>query len=106
MAIASDATAFLAHNIPSILVLIVLIHFTRNYFKPGVSCLPGPFLAKLSNLWRFIDVANGHAEKTLHKLHEQYGDYVRVGPNVVSIKNLDALKTVYGINKGYRKVSG
>jgi hypothetical protein len=105
MAIVSDTAAFLFHNIPAIVLLIVVAHCTQTYLRPGLSDVPGPFLAKLSNLWRFIDVANGHAEKTLHKLHEQYGDYVRLGPNVVSIKNLDALKTVYGINKGYRKVS-
>lgn len=105
MAIISDTAAFLGHNIPSILFLIVVAHFTRNYFRPGVYAVPGPFLAKLSNLWRFIDVANGHAEKTLYKLHQQHGDYVRLGPNVVSIRDLDALKTIYGINKGYQKVS-
>lgn len=104
MAIVSDAAAFLSHNIPGILLLILVAHFTRNYFRPGVSDVPGPFLAKLSNIWRFIDVAKGHAEKTLYQLHEQYGDYVRLGPNVVSIRNLDALKTVYGINNGYQKV--
>lgn len=105
MAIVSGTIAFLSNNIPVIALLIVVAHFIRNYFKPGVSDVPGPFLARLSNIWRFIDVANGHAEKTLYELHKQYGDYVRLGPNVVSIKNLDALKTVYGINKGYQKVS-
>lgn len=105
MAIVSDTAAFLSHRIPGIILLIAVTHFTRNYFRPGVSEVPGPFLAKISDVWRFIDVANGHAEKTLCKLHEQYRDYVRLGPNVVSIKNLDALKMVYGIHKGYQKVS-
>jgi hypothetical protein len=51
-------------------------------------------------------VAKGHAEVTHHKLHQKYGDYVRLGPNVVSVRNLDALKIIYGINKGYNKVHG
>jgi hypothetical protein len=104
MAIISDSVAFLAQHAPSILLLILVAHFTRNYFTSGVSSVPGPFLAKISNLWRFLDVANGHAEVTLQKLHRKYGDFVRLGPNVVSVRNLDALKIIYGINKGYNKV--
>lgn len=50
-------------------------------------------------------MANGRAEVTLYNLHQKHGDYVRLGPNVVSVRNLDALKTIYGINKGYQKVS-
>ena len=105
MAILSDLVAFLIQHIPSILLLGVVAHLTHNYYTPGASSVPGPFFAKLSNLWRFIDVANGHAEVTLQKLHQKYGDYVRLGPKVVSVRNLDALKTIYGINKGYNKVS-
>jgi len=104
MAIVSDSVAFLVQHAPIIILLVVVAHLTRNYFTPGASSVPGPFLAKISNLWRFIDVANDHAEVTLQKLHQQYGDYVRLGPNVVSVRDLDALKIIYGINKGYTKV--
>ncbi|KAJ5132532.1 hypothetical protein N7448_006690 [Penicillium atrosanguineum] len=103
MAIISDSVAFLVQHTPSILLLVVVAHFTRNYFTPGVSSVPGPFFAKLSNLWRFIDVAHGHAEVTHQTLHQKYGDYVRLGPKVVSVRDLDALKIIYGINKGYNK---
>ncbi|KAJ6163409.1 hypothetical protein N7497_003388 [Penicillium chrysogenum] len=105
MAIISEALISVWSNLPAILVTLALFHFTRNYLKPGVTSIPGPLLAKITNLWRFIDVANGRAEVTLHNLHQKHGDYVRLGPNVVSVRNLDALKTIYGINKGYEKVS-
>ncbi|CAP98183.1 Pc22g08950 [Penicillium rubens Wisconsin 54-1255] len=103
MAIISEALISVWSNLPAILVTLALFHFTRNYLKPGVTSIPGPLLAKITNLWRFIDVANGRAEVTLHNLHQKHGDYVRLGPNVVSVRNLDALKTIYGINKGYEK---
>lgn len=105
MAIISEALISIWSHLPAILVTLTLFHFTRNYLKPGVTTIPGPLLAKLTNLWRFIDVANGRAEVTLYNLHQKHGDYVRLGPNVVSVRNLDALKTIYGINKGYQKVS-
>lgn len=104
MAIISDSAVFLVQHIPSILLFVVVAHFTRNYLTPGASSVPGPFLAKITNLWRLIDVAKGHAEVTHHNLHQRYGDYVRLGPNVVSVRDLDALKIIYGINKGYNKV--
>lgn len=93
-----------AHHAPVIILLVVVVHLTRNYLTPKVSTVPGPFLARLSNLWRFINVANGHAEVTLYKLYQKYGDYVRLRPNVVSVRHLEAIKTIYGINTGYQKV--
>lgn len=105
MAIISDSVSFLVQHSASIVIFLVIVHFTRNHLTSGVSSVPGPFLAGLSNFWRFIDVANGHAEASLYKLHKKYGDYVRLGPNVVSVWDLDSLKVIYGINKGYQKVS-
>lgn len=105
MAVISESISFTSQHGGSILLLLAALYLASNYLRPGVCAVPGPFLAKLSNLWRFIDVANGHAEVTLYKLHQKYGDYVRLGPNVVSVRDLDAVKIIYGINKGYQKVS-
>lgn len=105
MAIISDLMAFSAQHIFIVVLPIIIYYFTRNYLTPGVCAVPGPFLAKISNIWRFFDVANGSAEVTLYKLHRRHRDYVRLGPNVVSVWNLDALKIIYGINRGYKKVS-
>ncbi|KAJ5590692.1 hypothetical protein N7450_004664 [Penicillium hetheringtonii] len=103
MAAISDTIVFIGQNIASILLLCTLFHLTHNYLTPGVSAIPGPFLAKLTNIWRFVDVSKGQAQVTLLKLHRKYGDYVRLGPNVVSIRDLDVIKTIYGINRGYEK---
>lgn len=105
MAAISDLIILVWQNITSILLLCTLLHLIRNYLTPGLSAIPGPFLAKLTNIWRFVDVSKGQAQVTQLKLHRQYGDYVRLGPNVVSIRDLDAIKTIYGINKGYEKVN-
>lgn len=103
MAVLSDTFSFLGQHIVSIALAVVIIHLTCNYFTPGAYLIPGPFLAKLTNLWRFIDVARGRPDVTLYKLHQKHGDYVRLGPNVISVRNTDVLKTIYGINKGYQK---
>ncbi|RAK84382.1 cytochrome P450 [Aspergillus costaricaensis CBS 115574] len=95
MALLTTTLAFLSQHIPSILLTILIIHLTRNYFTPGVSHIPGPFLAKLTNLWRFVDVARGKAEITHYRLHQEHGEYVRLGPKVVSVWNVEALKTAF-----------
>ena len=104
MAIISVSLVLVWTHLPTILITFVVLHFIRNYFTPGAVSVPGPLLAKITNVWRFIDVAKGRAEVTLYSLHQKHGDYVRLGPNVVSVRNLDVLKTIYGINKGYQKV--
>lgn len=104
MAVLESIISLLYSNALVILVIIPILHFGRNYFTPGARSVPGPFFAKLTNLWRFIDVAKGHPEATLYELHKKYGDYVRLGPNVISVRNLDVLKEIYGINKGFKKV--
>ncbi|KAL1857884.1 hypothetical protein Plec18170_003108 [Paecilomyces lecythidis] len=104
MAVLESIVSLLYSNALVILVIIPILHFGRNYFTPGARSVPGPFFAKLTNLWRFIDVAKGHPETTLYELHKKYGYYVRLGPNVISVRNLDVLKEIYGINKGYKKV--
>lgn len=104
MAVTTYIILFFQAHLPEILLVVITLFLLYSYSAPGISSVPGPFLAKISHVWRFINVAQGHAEATLCKLHQQYGEYVRIGPNVVSISNLETLKVVYGINARYRKV--
>src|SRR4051812_34837247 len=104
MAVLEDLGAFAMLHLRSILLLCVAIHFLSNYWSAGARSIPGPFWAKLTNLWRFIDAARGQSQFTLLKLHRKHGQYVRLGPRVVSVNRIDTLKQIYGINKGYTKV--
>jgi hypothetical protein len=87
-----------------VIVTIALILFSsvsRSYYR--LSHLPGPLLAKLTDLWRLLVVKRGDSHDTYLALHEQYGDLVRVGPNCVSISKPDAIPMIYGIQKGFVK---
>lgn len=90
----------------ALLVGAVLLssYVLQNLLKQGLRDIPGPFLAKISNAWRLWDVWKGRADITHNKLHRKYGEYVRLGPNIVSVSNLAVVKDIYGINKGYNKV--
>jgi hypothetical protein len=85
-------------------IILFVIHILRNWLSPGVRTLPGPFLAKLSNVYRLVDVSKGQNHTSLLRLHDTYGDNVRLGPNVVSIRNPKDVSRVYGIKGTYVKV--
>jgi hypothetical protein len=104
MAAALDLISWLWHNSLLVGAILVLYFLLQNWLKPGLRSIPGPWLAKFSNIWRFQDVAKGRPDITLYKLHQKHGDYVRLGPTAVSVKNIEVLKTIYGINAGYAKV--
>jgi hypothetical protein len=76
----------------------------RNRYHNGLSKFPGPFMASLTNWWRFVDVYGQRPEITHRNLHAKYGDVVRLGPNSLSFADPKALKTIYGLNKGFIKV--
>jgi len=87
------------------LFAVAVLYFVRQYFYHGLNQYPGPLLAKFTNLWRYLDNRTRKAEWTHLRLHRQYGDVVRLGPNVLSFAHPAALKTIYGLNKGFVKVS-
>ncbi|KAL1881314.1 hypothetical protein Daus18300_001167 [Diaporthe australafricana] len=94
--------AVLQHWLPALFV-IICAWLLRNRFHNGLNKYPGPFLASLTDWWRFVDVWNRRPELTHLKLHEKHGDVVRLGPNTLSFADPAALKAIYGLNKGYVK---
>ncbi|KAL1838911.1 hypothetical protein VTJ49DRAFT_2075 [Mycothermus thermophilus] len=82
---------------------LVLAWLVRNRYYHGLNKYPGPFLASLTDWWRFIDVHGRRPERTHIALHKKYGPVVRLGPNTLSFSEPEALKTIYGLNKGFIK---
>ena len=91
------------HHWFSALVFLITARLGSNYFNRGLNKYPGPFLASLTDLWRFVNVWRRRPDITHIKLHRKHGDIVRLGPNTLSFGNPLALKAIYG-NKGFIKV--
>ncbi|KAF8243369.1 hypothetical protein K440DRAFT_561887 [Wilcoxina mikolae CBS 423.85] len=62
----------------------LFLHPLRNF--------PGPKLAALSKLNEAYLQWQGRNGLEIRALHQQYGDFVRVGPNEIAINNVDGLK--------------
>ena len=89
---------------PLALCIVFIAYLLRNHFHHGLNKYPGPFIASLTDWWRFFDVYGRRPDITHIRLHRELGDVVRLGPNALSFANPKALKTIYGLNKGFTKV--
>lgn len=69
----------------------------RSLFHP-LNKFPGPFGARISNFWLSAHLKDGDAFRKVHKLHENYGDFVRVGSSDLSITHPKAVNAIYGVD--------
>ena len=67
----------------------------RSFFHP-LNKFPGPVGARISKFWISAHIKNSTAFRTVQKLHEEYGDFVRVGPSDLSIVHPNATQAIYG----------
>lgn len=61
----------LAIAAPSVVVLWHLLPWLYDYY--GARGIPGPFLAKFSDLWLGLAAKSGHRSEVVHKLHLKHG---------------------------------
>jgi hypothetical protein len=73
--------------------LIVYVIYQR-LFHP-LADYPGPFLACLTDLWQVQQFLMLRQPYTLTHLHEKYGQFVRYGPDKLSITAEDIIPLVY-----------
>jgi tryprostatin B 6-hydroxylase len=69
---------------------------TYRLFLHPLNRFPGPLGARLSGFWFTTKVGNGDAYLQIEQLHEKYGQFVRFGPDELSIANPKAVNALYG----------
>lgn len=82
--------------------LYFVFHCLQSYRR--LAFIPGPFWARFTDLQRVAWVRSKRAHEYHAEQHEKYGDYVRFGPNMVSLSDPAAIPTVYPIRSGFPKV--
>jgi hypothetical protein len=81
----------------------VLSKLVFNYVH--LSNIPGPFLARLTNLQRAGWVASNRAHEIHIEQHQKHGDVVRFGPNMVSVSDPREIPKIYKMHNPLIKVS-
>ncbi|KAL9085407.1 MAG: hypothetical protein Q9159_004696 [Coniocarpon cinnabarinum] len=66
---------------------------------------PGPFWAKLTNLYSVYHAVRGTRHSNLYELHRKHGEIVRFGPNHVSLSESKYLEPIYGSKANVQKSS-
>ncbi|KAH0830997.1 hypothetical protein AYO21_06524 [Fonsecaea monophora] len=70
----------------------------------SLSSIPGPFAARLTNIYRLLLVYNRNAHEKHLILHKKYGNLVRLGPKCISVSGSQSyVPQIYGIGKGLVK---
>ncbi|KAH6988945.1 cytochrome P450 oxidoreductase [Ilyonectria sp. MPI-CAGE-AT-0026] len=90
---------------PVILAAVIVLKLLWNRYGMGLNGIPGPTVQSFSMLPRAYQVWKGKIHLHDMSVHEKYGKLVRIGPRLVSIADVTAMNTVYGINTKFYKAS-
>jgi len=89
---------------PWLLLVAPILYYVLPYLRNwSIQDIPGPFLAKFTNLWQMYECRMGRRYYTVFLLHEKYGKLVRLQPNHVSVADPDAIPIIYGHGTGFLK---
>ncbi|KAK8173506.1 cytochrome P450 [Phyllosticta citrichinensis] len=92
----TNAATYMATIAASFLAGIFTSLITWRLFFSPLNKFPGPFMTRLSSFWMAFHVGKSEAYKLVTKLHQEHGDFVRVGSNDLSILDPDAVPLIYG----------
>ncbi|EIN09534.1 cytochrome P450 [Punctularia strigosozonata HHB-11173 SS5] len=92
------------HNLPEamqdytwlVFLPAVVVGYIVAVSRDPLQKVPGPLLARWSNLWQAFYTRFGIRYKAIHAVHKTYGPVVRISPNHVSIADMSLLPSIYG----------
>ena len=80
----------------SMVIYRMYFHRLRSY--------PGPLAARISQLYHVAKISKKvDSFRHIHKLHQQYGEYVRIGPNFLSVADPDIVNIAHAHGTGFDK---
>lgn len=100
-----DVVAPLLSKFPFWIVFLAIIYLVYIRYFTGLSRIPGPFIASISNLWKINAAWQEDMPARNIALHKKHGPLVRIGPNMISVDEPSAMSIIYGFKPIYRKVS-
>ncbi|KAG9655426.1 putative benzoate 4-monooxygenase cytochrome P450, partial [Aureobasidium melanogenum] len=87
--------------LPLWIVLYYIVPYSTTYSH--LRHIPGPFIAKFSNVWVAHHSRKGQKYVAVHAAHKRYGTLVRIGYNHISIANERGIQVVYAHGNGFLK---
>ncbi|KAJ4466294.1 cytochrome P450, partial [Lentinula aciculospora] len=78
----------------ALVALVMTVLFRLSPLHP-LHSFPGPLLNRISSLPSAYTIYTGYRHLTINSYHEKYGDFVRTGPNTLSINSYAAVSAIY-----------
>ena len=103
MTLLQNALIFVGAHWALVLIFMITLKLVRNRYQRGLSKIPGPFLASLTDLWLFYHCWCGKSYKD-YELHRKYNSpLLRLGPNTISVSDGTAIKIIYDYKRIFPK---
>lgn len=87
----------------ALLVLPFLFYFLPYLRNRLIRNVPGPLVARFSNLWLLYQSRRGRRYLAVDAAHKRYGPVVRIQPDHVSIADSEAIPIIYSHTGGWTK---
>lgn len=78
-------------------ILLSVAAYRLSPFHP-LAGYPGPLPCRISKFWMAWISSDGKQHEYYSRLHHKYGNIVRIGPNELSIRDVDAIDPLMGSN--------
>ncbi|KKY14815.1 putative cytochrome p450 [Diplodia seriata] len=101
----NDVLLALATSMIAFFILHAIGTVVYNVYFHPLSRYPGPLAAACTNLTYWSANITGDLLPWIQSVHQQYGEVVRLGPNLLSYTNPDAWKDIYGHRIGTKTKS-
>jgi hypothetical protein len=103
MALLASPSSLWIQGLAAVGLLLITKLFWDIFLSP-LRAIPGPLLAKSTDIWRAYHTYQGRVDQKHVELHRKYGTAVRIGPNCVSISEPGLIRTIYSTRNPWKKV--
>ncbi|RAK96669.1 cytochrome P450 [Aspergillus ibericus CBS 121593] len=86
-----------------LLIVLLVSYLIYQVWLHPLASYPGPFVAKLTDLYSVVHAIRGDRHEDLYRLHQCYGGIVRIGPQRLSVLDAKALESIYGFQANVQK---
>ncbi|OBR05473.1 Benzoate 4-monooxygenase cytochrome P450 [Colletotrichum higginsianum IMI 349063] len=80
---------------PQLLYILLISYIAWAFLMARQSPFPGPFLAKVSEMWMARFDMKGKRTSTIQSLHAKYGPVVQIGPASLSFSSANSLRDIF-----------
>jgi benzoate 4-monooxygenase len=102
-----SGSALLSSSLIPVLGSVLVAYFCYgtlySVFLSPLKKVPGPWWAAWSKWPMVFATVRGKRSVTIHKLHDTYGQWVRIAPNEISISDPQAIVPIYGTTSKFAK---